>query len=96
MTAFTLNETTGDYHTTSPVTGSEIILQAKEILQTMLARPRTEVFTDPGTARDFLRLTLANREREVFACLFLDNRHRLISYDELFLGTIGVITESGV
>jgi DNA repair protein RadC len=25
---------------------------------------------------------------EVFACLFLDNRHRVISFDELFRGTI--------
>jgi DNA repair protein RadC len=27
-------------------------------------------------------------EREVFGCLFLDNRHRLIALEEMFLGTI--------
>ena len=28
------------------------------------------------------------RQREVFAALFLDNRHRVIGFEELFLGTI--------
>lgn len=27
-----------------------------------------------------------------FACLFLDNRHRVISYDEMFFGTIDSAT----
>lgn len=44
--------------------------------------------TDPGMAKDYVRLKLAEQEREVFACLFLDNRHRLLKYDELFYGTI--------
>ncbi|MBT3710912.1 MAG: DNA repair protein RadC, partial [Gammaproteobacteria bacterium] len=26
--------------------------------------------------------------REVFACLYMDNQHRLIKYEELFFGTI--------
>ncbi len=38
--------------------------------------------------RDYLQAQLAGRPREVFACLFLDNRHRLIRYEELFAGTI--------
>jgi len=35
-----------------------------------------------------VRLHLAKREREVFAVMFLDNRHRLLAYEELFFGTI--------
>jgi DNA repair protein RadC len=31
---------------------------------------------------------LAHRDHEVFCCLFLDTRHRLISYGELFRGTV--------
>ena len=27
-------------------------------------------------------------QREVFACLFLDNRHRVIAFEELFFGSI--------
>jgi DNA repair protein RadC len=35
-----------------------------------------------------LALHLGPLEHEVFACLFLDNRHRVIEYQELFRGTI--------
>jgi DNA repair protein RadC len=38
--------------------------------------------------RRFLRLKLARLPREVFACLFLDNRHRLIRFEILFSGTV--------
>ena len=31
---------------------------------------------------------LRDNPAEVFACLFLDNRHRVIAYEELFRGTI--------
>lgn len=42
----------------------------------------------PGDTVDFLQARLGAREREVFAVLFLDNRHRVRHYDEMFLGTI--------
>jgi DNA repair protein RadC len=35
-----------------------------------------------------LTLKLGTLEREVFAVIFLDKRHRLISYQEMFQGTI--------
>ena len=38
--------------------------------------------------RDYIKLKLAYLEHEVFVCLFLDNQHRLISYDEMSRGTI--------
>jgi DNA repair protein RadC len=31
---------------------------------------------------------MARSPRELFGCLFLDNRHRLIRYEVLFLGTV--------
>ena len=37
---------------------------------------------------DPLRHQLGGVEREVFACLFLDTRHRLISFEKLFLGSV--------
>jgi len=49
---------------------------------------RDEVFTDPRTVKRYLSTRLRDRQREVFACLFLDTRHRLIQYEELFFGTI--------
>ncbi len=49
---------------------------------------RGEAITDPGTTRRFLKSKLRGYAREVFACLFMDNQHRLIKYEELFFGTI--------
>ena len=44
--------------------------------------------TSPGAVRDYLRLAIAGREHEVFVCLWLDAQHRVISFDELFRGTL--------
>jgi DNA repair protein RadC len=44
--------------------------------------------TSPKATRDYLSLKLGTLEREVFAVIFLDKRHRLISYQEMFQGTI--------
>ena len=46
------------------------------------------VLSKPEETRDFLRLRLADYRNEVFGCLFLDNRHRIIAVRELFQGTI--------
>ena len=42
----------------------------------------------PQASRDYLKLRLDGLPQEVFACLFLDNRHRVLAYEELFRGTI--------
>jgi DNA repair protein RadC len=42
----------------------------------------------PRAARDFLVTRLRDKEHEVFCCLYLDNRHRLIRFEELFRGTV--------
>ena len=44
--------------------------------------------TSPRAAREFLIARLRDRDHEVFCCLFLDSRHRLICFEELFRGTI--------
>lgn len=88
MTAFTLNESTGEYDVARPVSGDEIVNQAKEILQSSIRRTDGTVFTDPESVKTFLHLALSTEKREVFACLFLDNRHRLIDFERLFFGTV--------
>lgn len=45
-------------------------------------------FTHPDTARLYLQTALEIHEREVFMVLFLDNQHRLIKQEDMFLGTI--------
>jgi len=42
----------------------------------------------PEETRRYLRIRLAEHKNEVFGCLFLDNRHRIIEVAELFQGTI--------
>ena len=44
--------------------------------------------TSPDDTRNYLKLRLYGLPSEVFVCLFLDNRHRVIRYEELFKGTI--------
>ena len=46
------------------------------------------MLTSPTATRRALSARLRDRARETFACLFLDNRHRVLAYDELFHGTI--------
>lgn len=54
-------------------------------LETLRAGPP---LTSPRVARDYLVAQLRDRDHEVFCCLYLDNRHRLIAFEELFKGTI--------
>jgi DNA repair protein RadC len=49
---------------------------------------REPVLQNPKAVREFLAVHYSNHEREVFGCLFLDNRHRLIAFEEMFLGTV--------
>jgi DNA repair protein RadC len=46
------------------------------------------VFNSSEVVRGYLRGKLARARREIFACLFLDSRHRLITYEALFQGTV--------
>jgi len=49
---------------------------------------RGDALTSPDATRRFLTAHLRGRVHEVFAGLFLDNRHRVIAFEELFNGTI--------
>lgn len=44
--------------------------------------------TSPGDTLAFLRAHLLDRRREVFCGLFLDTRHRVMAWEELFQGSI--------
>jgi DNA repair protein RadC len=44
--------------------------------------------TSPHAVRTYLQLQLAERTREVFGAVFLDNKHRVLAFEELFYGTI--------
>lgn len=49
---------------------------------------RGDAMESPQVVRDYLRARMRDFPSEVFVGLFLDNRHRLIRYEELFRGSI--------
>ena len=66
-----------------------IIESALKILESrILYDPGSPSMTSPQASKDFVKLQLATYEHEVFACLFMDNRNRVIAFEELFRGTI--------
>ncbi|AKC86329.1 RadC family protein [Pseudoxanthomonas suwonensis] len=69
-----------------PASAEQIIEAARLVVDQRMQRGMS--FVDPSAACGFFRDKLAGLEREVFAAVFLDTRHRLIDYAELFYGTI--------
>lgn len=66
------------------------MLALRELAKRMLSgemRAGT-VLSNPSSVRDYLRLTLQARPREVFAIVFLDVRNRVLGVEELFEGTL--------
>lgn len=49
---------------------------------------RGDALTSPDATRAYLRARLRDVPYEVFGCVFLDTRHRVIAFEELFRGTI--------
>jgi DNA repair protein RadC len=66
----------------------EIIAAARDHMSRRVRRGTH--LTSPKATRDYLSLKLGTLEREVFAVIFLDKRHRLISYQEIFQGIFSV------
>ncbi|MCP4287291.1 MAG: DNA repair protein RadC, partial [Gammaproteobacteria bacterium] len=62
----------------------------KALALTLLAEQHQpgKTLTSPEETRNYLRLRLAEYKNEVFGCVYLDNRNRIIKVAELFYGTI--------
>lgn len=48
----------------------------------------TDALTNSDLTREYLRARMRDYPHEVFACLYLDNQHRVTAMEELFKGTI--------
>ena len=70
------------------VAAAQDALNRAQALIAQRFRAGAPVMSSPNRTREFLRLKLGARDHEVFSVLFLDSRHRLIEYVELFRGTI--------
>lgn len=66
------------------------IAAALELARRSLAEPLTErhALVDPRDSGRYLTARLRHLPYEVFGCLYLDNRHRVLAFEELFRGTI--------
>ncbi len=50
--------------------------------------PCGESIRSPADTESFLKARMQHVDHELFCCLYLDNRHRVLRFDELFRGTI--------
>jgi DNA repair protein RadC len=50
--------------------------------------PNGESIRSPADTEGYLQARMRHLDHELFCCLFLDNRHRVLSFNELFRGTI--------
>ena len=50
--------------------------------------PCGEAIRSPSDTESFLKARMQHLGHELFCCLYLDNRHRVLRFDELFRGTI--------
>ncbi|WP_323909643.1 RadC family protein [Aeromonas veronii] len=86
----TAGEQPGTYLVTELINEEDLLTIANQIARQKLAKG--EAITDKHLAHQALQVLLQTRDREVFAALFLDSQHRILAYEELFLGTLSAAT----
>jgi DNA repair protein RadC len=69
-----------------PATTEQVINAARQALAYRVRRGAD--ISSPQRAREYLAMKLGNLDHEVFAVIWVDKRHRVIEYVEMFRGTI--------
>ena len=49
---------------------------------------RSDSLTSPDTTKHYFQAKMRDYPHEVFSCIYLDNRNRIIQYEELFYGSL--------
>ena len=80
-------DTSGCYQ---PASRDTILAAARRLSSCQLRRGAA--ITSPFAAREAIGLKLAGLEYESFACLFLDGRHQVLAWRELFHGSVNRAT----
>jgi len=83
---FTVCEETQKYKARRNLTAPQIISAAKKLIAQQMHKGAS--FSKCGDAKEWLWMRYADRKNEVFVCLFLDNKNRLIKAEEMFKGTV--------
>jgi len=82
-----VRDANGEYQVTQErVSETEILEAAEEIVSRRFARG--QLLSTPETSKELFKQKLGTSEQEIFACLLLDNRHRVLGYEPMFYGTI--------
>lgn len=83
---FSAGEKAGTYVVNGPVTEDDVLKMARQLARKRLARG--SLIDKPHKVLKFFQAHLMDRDHEVFGVLFLDNKCRVIIFEELFRGTI--------
>lgn len=83
FTSGLVQDESGNY---TAVSDDEVIAAALRILSKRITA--SPAMSNPRIVREYLAVRFAGLEHEVFACLYLDNRNKVIACEELFRGTI--------
>lgn len=73
-----------------PATKNAVLCEAKRLRSHQLRRGVS--ITSPITAKAAIQDKFHGYECEMFACLFLDNNHRVLEWVEIFRGTVNSAT----
>ncbi len=77
----------GTFRINGIFTTSELATVLKDNAEDYFIR-EGQPLTSPEHVRDYLKAILSHHESEVFGIIFMDNRHRVQSFEILFYGTI--------
>ena len=83
---FKCTEKEGYYITNQEVSEQDILSFAQSIIENKFKRGT--IITSPRDSADYLKSKIGHLEHEVFAAIFLDTKHQIIAFEELFQGTI--------
>ena len=83
---FKCTEKEGFYSVSESVSEHDIVEFARFIIAKQFKRGTT--ITSPEASIEYLQSQIGHYQHEVFAALFLDSKHRVIAFEELFTGTI--------
>lgn len=79
-----IKEPQGGYTLNGSFTDKEIVELATKVLERQLIGQQ---LLQPADSKEYFVCKLSAAEREIFAVLYLDNKHRVVGYEELFYGT---------
>lgn len=76
----------GDYVFTKIVSAEDLFCIAASVVERHLRRG--DFLSKPSDSKRYLALQIGMLEHEAFCCVFLDTRHRLIVFEQMFRGTV--------